>query len=76
MFNVVHLIYQEKPWDSHHKDYEFSALSMRDHWASGLADIRRTLAHPDWLAPPEPTQTTGHARRASRELGSWQALTQ
>ncbi len=57
-FNVVHLIYQEKTWDSHHKDYEFSALSMRDHWASGLADIRRTLAHPDWLAPPEPRQTT------------------
>ena len=43
-FNVVHLIYKEKAWDSHHKDYEFSALSMRDHWASGLADIRRTLA--------------------------------
>ena len=39
-------------------DYEFSALSMRDHWASGLADIRRTLAHPDWLAPPSPLQTT------------------
>jgi NTE family protein len=58
MFNVVHLIYKEKAWDSHHKDYEFSALSMRDHWASGLADIRRTLAHPDWLAPPEPLQTT------------------
>ncbi len=58
IFNVVHLIYQEKAWDSHHKDYEFSALSMRDHWASGLADIRRTLAHPDWLAPPEPTKTT------------------
>jgi NTE family protein len=57
-FNVVHLIYQEKSWDSHHKDYEFSALSMRDHWASGLADIRRTLAHPDWLAPPDPLQTT------------------
>ncbi len=57
-FNVVHLIYKEKAWDSHHKDYEFSALSMRDHWASGLADIRRTLAHPDWLAPPQALQTT------------------
>jgi NTE family protein len=57
-FNVVHLIYQEKSWDSHHKDYEFSALSMRDHWASGLADIRRTLAHPDWLAPPKRSHAT------------------
>jgi NTE family protein len=52
-FNVVHLIYKEKPWDAHHKDYEFSALSMRDHWSSGLADIVRTLAHPQWLAPPD-----------------------
>jgi NTE family protein len=58
MFNVVHLIYKEKAWDSHHKDYEFSALSMRDHWASGLADIQRTLAQPGWLAPPDPLQTT------------------
>jgi NTE family protein len=56
-FNVVHLIYQEKTWDAHHKDYEFSAASMRDHWASGLADIRRTLAHPDWLSPPPAEQS-------------------
>ena len=52
-FNVVHLIYQEKEWDGLAKDYEFGAQSMRDHWASGLADLRRTLAHPDWLAPPK-----------------------
>lgn len=57
-FNVVHLIYQEKAWDGHHKDYEFGAASMHDHWASGLADIRRTLAHPDWLALPQADQTT------------------
>jgi NTE family protein len=56
-FNVVHLIYQEKTWDAHHKDYEFSATSMRDHWASGLADIRRTLAHPGWLLPPARDQS-------------------
>ena len=52
-FNVVQLIYQEKEWDGLAKDYEFGAQSMRDHWASGLADLRRTLAHPDWLALPE-----------------------
>ena len=57
-FNVVHLIYQEKAWDGQHKDYEFSALSMREHWASGLEDIRRTLAHPHWLAPPEPERSS------------------
>ena len=52
-FNVVQLIYQEKEWDGLAKDYEFGAQSMRDHWASGLADVRRTLAHPDWLALPK-----------------------
>jgi NTE family protein len=66
-FNVVHLIYQEKTWDAHHKDYEFSAASMRDHWASGLADIRRTLAHPRWLSPPAADQSavTHDVHRAS-----------
>lgn len=57
-FNVVHLIYKEKPWDLHYKDYEFGALTMTEHWASGLADIRATLAHPDWLAPPDARHST------------------
>ena len=62
-FNVVHLIYQEKEWDGQAKDYEFSAQSMRDHWESGLADLRRTLAHPGWLAPPE-----GHATSVTHDV--------
>jgi NTE family protein len=57
-FSVVHLIYQEKVWDAQHKDFEFSAESMRDHWASGLADIRATLARPESLAPPPAGRTT------------------
>ena len=52
-FNVVHLIYKEKEWDGLAKDFEFGAQSMRDHWASGLADIKHTLAHREWLKPPE-----------------------
>lgn len=51
--DVVHLIYQEKEWDGLSKDYEFGPLTMRDHWQSGLADIRRTLEHPEWLAKPD-----------------------
>jgi NTE family protein len=51
-FNVVHLIYREKEWDGLAKDYEFGAQTMRDHWASGLTDLRATLAHHDWLALP------------------------
>ena len=57
-FSVVHLIYREKPWDGHHKDYEFSASSMRDHWASGLADIRQSLAEPGCLALPPTGQSS------------------
>src|SRR5262249_30420260 len=51
--NVIHLIYQDKEWDGLSKDYEFGAVTMRNHWASGLADIRETLSHPEWLARPE-----------------------
>jgi NTE family protein len=50
--NVVHLIYDDKDNEGHFKDYQFSALTMRDHWRSGLADLRGTLAHPDWLDRP------------------------
>lgn len=50
--NVIHLIYRDKEWDGIAKDYEFGPLTMRDHWASGLDDIRQTLAHGDWLDLP------------------------
>jgi len=26
---------------------------MREHWQSGLADIGRALAHPEWLQLPK-----------------------
>jgi len=51
---VIHLIYQEKEWDGLAKDYEFSPMTMRDHWASGLDDLRGSLRHPDWLQLPPP----------------------
>ncbi|MEK8088012.1 patatin-like phospholipase family protein [Aquabacterium sp. A3] len=54
--NVVHLIYQGKPCDGESKDYEFSALTMRRHWASGLADMRHSLERPGWLAVPTDEQ--------------------
>lgn len=52
--NVIHLIYSEKEWDGIAKDYEFGPLTMRDHWASGLEDIRHTLGHEEWLELPPP----------------------
>jgi NTE family protein len=53
-FRVIHLIYQDKEWDGVSKDYEFGPLTMRDHWASGLEDVQRSLTHHHWLElPPE-----------------------
>lgn len=51
-FAVVHLIYQEKEWDGLQKDYEFGPLTMRDHWASGLEDVQRSLAGTAWRRLP------------------------
>jgi NTE family protein len=51
--SVIQLIYQDKEWDGLSKDYEFGAVTMRNHWDSGLADINRTLEHPQWLERPE-----------------------
>ena len=41
--NIVHLIYQKKVYEGNAQDYEFSAASMKEHWASGYADTLRTL---------------------------------
>lgn len=50
--NVLHLIYQNRVFEGAVKDFQFGLLTMNDHWASGLADIRNTLGHPEWLAMP------------------------
>jgi NTE family protein len=50
--NVVHLIYRNKFFEGHYKDFEFSADTMGEHWASGLDDIRNSLARPGCLAIP------------------------
>jgi NTE family protein len=54
--NVIHLIYRDKPYESYHKDYQFGLLTMNDHWSTGLADIRATLEHRDWLDKPREDQ--------------------
>jgi NTE family protein len=47
--NILQLIYQQQAYEGDAKDYEFSRLSMRDHWRSGYFDTRNTLAQKDWL---------------------------
>ena len=47
--DVVHLIYRSKHYESQSKDYEFSRLSMQEHWDSGRADMAHTLHDPRWV---------------------------
>ncbi len=47
--DVVHLIYRSKHYESQSKDYEFSRLSMQDHWTAGSADMAHTLLDPRWI---------------------------
>jgi NTE family protein len=50
VYNIVQLIYRARNYEGHSKDYEFSRLSMHDHWRAGYHDARRTLRHPEVLA--------------------------
>jgi NTE family protein len=54
--NVLQLIYHHKEYEGDNKDYEFSKLTMQEHWAAGLEDTRRTLAHADWFVKPHGLQ--------------------
>src|SRR5262249_60101275 len=49
---ILHIIYQQKAYEGHAKDYDFSGTSMREHWQSGYEDTKRTLKRPEWLAIP------------------------
>jgi NTE family protein len=53
---ILHLIYQQKSYEGHAKDHEFSGTSMREHWQSGYEDTMRTLKHRVWISMPPPGQ--------------------
>lgn len=59
--NIVHLIYKNKSFEGHYKDYEFSEATMLEHWSSGLEDIRRSFGHPEWFDVP--TRDVGFVTR-------------
>ena len=52
VYNIVHLIYRAKKYEGHSKDFEFSRVSMREHWSAGYHDAVRTLRHPEVLQRP------------------------
>ncbi|MHB1669282.1 MAG: DUF3734 domain-containing protein [Thiomonas sp.] len=51
-YNVIHLIYKDKPYDGQDKDFQFGRGTMRAHWNSGLHTVQRTLAHTHWFDLP------------------------
>lgn len=52
VYNVVQLIYRARHYEGYAKDYEFSRLSMQEHWRAGYNDTVRTLRHPGVLKKP------------------------
>jgi NTE family protein len=53
---VVHLIYRRKSYEAQSRDFEFSRVSMREHWEAGKADMTHTLEHPAWLKRRKPRE--------------------
>ena len=49
---IAQLIYRDKAWEGHAKDYEFSRATMAEHWLSGHADVERTIHNAAWLKRP------------------------
>ncbi len=52
VYNIIQLIYRAKNYEGHSKDYEFSSVSMQEHWRAGYHDARRTLRHREVLERP------------------------
>lgn len=52
--DIAQVIYRPADVQGHSKDYEFSAVTMRERWAQGRGDARATLAAAPWLVPMPP----------------------
>jgi NTE family protein len=47
--DIVQLIYRSQHYESQSKDYEFSRLSMCEHWDAGRTDMARNLNDERWI---------------------------
>lgn len=52
VLNVIHLIYRSKSHEQQYKDYSFAPTTLRDHWQSGIEDMKKTLEHQDYFKKP------------------------
>lgn len=53
---VAHLIYRQRGYEAHSKDYEFSRVSVEDHWKAGEDDVKFLLEQKDWINREKPTE--------------------
>ena len=53
VYNLIQLIYRARNYEGNCKDYEFSRVTMEEHWRSGYNDAVRTLRHPEVLQRPQ-----------------------
>ena len=56
VYNIVQLIYRSAKYEGQAKDFEFSRLTMEEHWRAGYDDAAVTLTHPEVLTPPTTVQ--------------------
>ncbi|NHZ93643.1 patatin-like phospholipase family protein [Massilia sp. CCM 8733] len=52
VYNIVQLVYRSRNYEGQSKDFEFSRVTMNEHWRSGYDDAALTLSHPQILALP------------------------
>lgn len=52
-YNIIHMIYRNKPYEQYFKDFQFDLPTMRERWQAGLRDMRLTLQQPHYLDMPD-----------------------
>jgi len=53
VYNIVHLIYRARHYKGYAKDYEFSRMSVTDHWREGYRDTVQSLRHKEIFQRPD-----------------------
>jgi NTE family protein len=80
---VVHFVNRRRKFHSNTKDYEFSRVSMREHWREGSEDAEAILTHREWIRRRLPKygvavfdlgidQVTYTSAEGSQEVGDFQ----
>ncbi|WP_226632487.1 patatin-like phospholipase family protein [Novosphingobium profundi] len=67
---IMHLINRPRGYETNSKDYEFSRMTVDEHWQAGKADAIFSLEHPEWLERAiEPDEIATFDLACARERG-------